>query len=97
LLTAHLLHRDNMIYALAQLCLWLQPASITLLLLPPPPPLLLLLLPLLTHSFTGGTWYQTLKSNAQANNANTVYGPGVATYTYPVTQRPTQTWYHDHV
>jgi hypothetical protein len=53
LLTAHLLHRDNMIFcALARLCLWLQPASITLLLLPPPP-LPLLLLPLLTHSFAG--------------------------------------------
>jgi hypothetical protein len=46
--------------------------------------------------FQTSTWYDTMRASAQANY-NLVFGPGVATYTYPVTQRPAQLWYHDHV
>jgi hypothetical protein len=44
-----------------------------------------------------GTWYDTLRVAAQTSYPGSVYGPGTATYTYPMTQRPTQLWYHDHV
>jgi hypothetical protein len=59
--------------------------------------LLLLFLLLLQIAVQNGTWYETLRAAAQTANPGSLFGPGVATYTYPVTQRPTQTWYHDHV
>ncbi|KAF6257813.1 hypothetical protein COO60DRAFT_1460964 [Scenedesmus sp. NREL 46B-D3] len=44
-----------------------------------------------------GKWYETFRDEAQANNPGSLYGPGLATYTYPTAQRPAQLWYHDHV
>ncbi|WIA31356.1 hypothetical protein OEZ86_002257 [Tetradesmus obliquus] len=46
---------------------------------------------------TNGSWYDILRASAQASNPGSVFGPGVATYTYPVSQRPAQLWFHDHV
>ncbi|WIA36699.1 hypothetical protein OEZ86_007976 [Tetradesmus obliquus] len=44
-----------------------------------------------------GTWYDKFRTEAQASNPPSAYGPGLATYTYPTSQRPSQLWYHDHV
>jgi hypothetical protein len=44
-----------------------------------------------------GKWYEIFKNEAQSRNPSSPYGLGLATYTYPTAQRPTQLWYHDHV
>jgi len=44
---------------------------------------------------TKGTWYDFFAGKA-VTKFGTAWGPGFATFQYPVTQRASTAWYHDH-
>ncbi len=44
---------------------------------------------------TTGTWYEFFAGKA-ATKFGATWGPGFATFQYPVTQRASTAWYHDH-